>query len=448
MPLPSGQRFINDDQNKEFAEYEAARKSKGTRGVIDLAREKNPLIDLTVGMVPGAGEGMMASDVANNWDQGNYKTAIGLGALGMMPFGGTVKKIGEAVSDSAPAIVNALRRKPVQAPRMSKADAEAAGYWHGIGLGKKLERPYDEMTFATENVKDLPQRHSVNIADLKDQYVIPAIGDRTAAGKMLTGVDDVKFQNPVELEGGPDFMLTHGSKEGPDSTIWASKQGVVSALRNRAVQANDLGGEANLMYVPMGYDSLNFSTMPVDAALESIRSGKITKKAKGQFNDAVRSLRPEFVGIDSPDALKQLHETGALRHAFLDRMQLDDFKKAGFPDMAAIRKAIMEPALADVPNYHGGYSIGKVDTSQPINKNPLNPHTTYDTQLHGHVVGGLDQGVPHDILWRDFFAGRRADNRPMSGDRIAFERSKPLQKVDQQLIDEVSAYLEALRQGQ
>ena len=218
-------------------------------------------------------------------------------------------------------------------------------------------------------------------------------------------------------------------------------------MRNRALEAEKLGGNANLMYVPMGYDSLNFSTMPVDAALEMIRSGKITKKAKGQFNDAVRSLRPEFAGIDSPDVLNQLHETGALRHAFLDRMQLDDFKNAGFPDMAAIRKAIMEPSIADVPNYHGGYSVGKIDTSQPINKDPLNPHTTYKTQLHGHVVGGMDEAIPHTMLWRDYFAGRRADNRPLSGDRIAFERSKPLQKVDQQLIDEVSAYIEALRQG-
>lgn len=333
----------------------------------------------------------------------------------------------------------------VKPPRMSAEEARSAGYWHPIGLGKKLEKPYQEMTFKTEDVKNLPQRKAVSLEDLQGQYIVPAVGDRTAAGKLLTEVEDVKFQNPVTLEGGPDFMLTHGSKPGSDSTIWASGQSIVSALRNRALQAEQQGGKANLVYVPMGYDSLNFSTMPVDAALEMIRSGKITKKAKKQFDSAVKSFRPEFVGVDSPEAVEQLHKTGALRHAFLDRMQLDDFQNAGFPHLSSIRKAIMEPALADVPNYHGGYSIGQIDTSKPINKAPLAPHNTYDTQLHGHVVGGMDTPVPHTMLWRDFFADRRARQTPTSGDRIAFERSKPLQLVDQRLLDDVMPYVEALR---
>jgi hypothetical protein len=356
--------------------------------------------------------------------------------------GGIVAKVGKA-GKAAEAAADALRNT-----RMSAEEARAAGYWHPIGLGKKLEKPYQEMTYVTEPVKDLPQRKSITLEDLQGQYIVPAVGDRTAAGKLLKEVEGVKFNNPVALEGGPDFMLTHGSKEGPQSTIWASGQPIVSALRNRAVQAEEAGGKANLVYVPMGYDSLNFSTMPVDAALEMIRSGKITKKSKKEFDSAVRGLRPEFAGIHSPEVVEQLHKTGALRHAFLDRMQLDDFQNAGFPHLSSIRKAIMEPSLADVPNYHAGYSVGKIDTSMPINKNPIDPHTTYNTQLHGHVVGGLDEPIPHTMLWRDFFADRRARDTPISGDRMAFERSKPLQIVDQRLLDQVMPYVEALkRQG-
>jgi hypothetical protein len=389
-------------------------------------------IDIAAGFVPGVGTAQSARDFERARREDD-KFGMGLSAVGMIPFVGGVTKG-----------VKALRGAK-KAPRMSAAEAQAAGYWHPIGLGKKLEKPYQDMTFKTEPVKDLPARKSITIEDLKDQFIVPAVGDRTAAGKLLTEVEGVKFEKPVMLEGGPDFMLTHGSKPGPDSTVWASAQPVVSALRNRAVEAERLGGPANLVYVPMGYDSMNFSTMPVDAAVEMIRSGKITKKAKKEFNDAVRSLRPEFAGVDDPNVIEQLHKTGALRHAFLDRMQLDDFQQAGFPHMSSIRKAIMEPALADVPVYHGGYSVGSIDTSLPINKNPSAPHNTYDTQLHGHVVGGMDTPVPHNMLWRDFFKDRRTRNTPASGDRIAFERSKPLQRVDQQLIDEVSAYAEALR---
>lgn len=391
-------------------------------------------VDIGAGFAPGIGTALSARDFERARREGD-RLGMVLSAAGMVPVaGGAARAANKA-------------RKVEKPARMSAQEAQEAGYWHPIGLGKKLEKPYGEITFKTENVKDLPKRQEISLENLKDQYIVPAVGDRTAAGKLLTEVEDVKFNNPVMLEGGPDFMLTHGNTPGRESTIWASAQPVISALRNRAVEAETKGGRANLVYVPMGYDSLNFSTMPVDAALEMIRSGKITKKAKKEFDTAVKSLRPEFAGIDAPEAIDQLRKSGELRHAFLNRMQLDQFQNAGFPHLSSIRKAIMEPALADVPVYHGGYSVGRVDTSMPINKTPAAPHTTYNTQLHGNVVGGMSQPVPHTMLWRDFFEERRKRGMPVSGDRMAFERSKPLQLVDQRLLDEVMPYVEALKAG-
>lgn len=387
-------------------------------------------LDIGAGFVPGVGTALSARDFERARRDNDY-LGMALGAAGMIPVvGGASRAVKKAIT-----------------PRMSAQEAKEAGYWHPIGLGKKLEKPYQDISFKTEQVADLPARKQITLEDLKGQYVVPAVGDRTAAGKLLTEVEGVKFNRPVELEGGPDFMLTHGAAGGPDSTVWASGQSIVSALRNRALEAERKGGPANLMYVPMGYNSLNFSTMPTDAALEMIRSGKITKKAKKEFDEAVRSLRPEFAGIDSPQALEQLQKSGELRHAFLDRMQIDKFRNAGFPDITAIRKAIMEPALENVPLYHGGYSVGKIDTSLPINKSPKAPHKTYPAQLHGQVAGGMDTPVPHTMMWRDFFKERRARGMPESGDRMAFERSKPLQLVDQELLDTVMPYVEALRRS-
>lgn len=392
--------------------------------------------DIGAGFVPGVGTALSARDFERSRRE-NDKLGMALSSIGMVPvFGGATRAVSKAL------------RGAEKAPRMSAAEAKAAGYWHPIGLGKKLSKPYDEMTYTATPVKDLPTRKSIGIEDLEGQYIVPAIGDRTAAGKMLTEVDGVKFQNPVMLEGGPDFMLTHGSQ--PGGSVWASGQSIVSKLRNRAVGAQQAtpGAEVNLMYVPMGHDSLNFSTMPTDAALEMIRSGKITKKAQREFDDAVRTLRPEFAGLQSPEVVAQLRNNGALRHAFLNRMQLDDFQKAGFPEMASIRKAIMEPALGTVPNYHGGYSVGRIDTSVPIIKNAKDPHSTYDTQLAGQVLGGLDVNIPHTELWKDFFAERRARGMPVSGDRMAFERSAPAQLVTPQLIDELQPVIKKLREGQ
>ena len=392
--------------------------------------------DIGAGFVPGVGTALSARDFERSRREGD-KLGMALSSIGMVPVvGGATRAVSKAL------------RGAEKVPRMSAAEAKAAGYWHPIGLGKKLSKPYDEMTYTATPVKDLPARKPLNIEDLEGQYIIPAIGDRTAAGKLLTEVDGVKFQNPVKLEGGPDFMLTHGSQ--PGGSVWASGQSIVSKLRNRAVGAQEAtpGANVNLMYVPMGHDSLNFSTMPTDAALEMIRSGKITKKSQREFDDAVRTLRPEFAGLQSPEVVEQLRNNGALRHAFLNRMQLDDFQKAGFPELASIRKAIMEPSLGTVSNYHGGYSVGRIDTSQPIIKNAKDPHSTYDTQLAGQVVGGLDVNIPHTELWKDFFAERRARGMPVSGDRMAFERSAPAQLVTPQLIDELQPVIRRLRGGE
>jgi hypothetical protein len=392
--------------------------------------------DIGAGFVPGVGTALSARDFERSRREGD-KLGMALSSIGMVPVvGGATRAVSKAL------------RGAEKAPRMSAAEAKAAGYWHPIGLGKKLSKPYDEMTYSATPLKDLPTRKSIGIEDLEGQYIVPAIGDRTAAGKLLTEVDGVKFQNPVKLEGGPDFMLTHGSQ--PGGSVWASGQSIVSKLRNRAVGAQEAtpGANVNLMYVPMGHDSLNFSTMPTDAALEMIRSGKITKKSQREFDDAVRSLRPEFAGLQSPEVIAQLRNNGALRHAFLNRMQLDDFQKAGFPELASIRKAIMEPSLSTVPNYAGGYSVGRIDTSKPIIKNAKDPHSTYDTQLAGQVVGGMDVNIPHTELWKDFFAERRARGMPVSGDRMAFERSAPAQLVTPQLIDELQPIIKMLREGQ
>lgn len=391
--------------------------------------------DIGAGFVPGVGTALSARDFERSRREGD-KLGMALSSIGMVPVvGGATRAVSKAL------------RGAEKAPRMSAAEAQAAGYWHPIGLGKKLSKPYDEMTYSATPVKNLPTRKSIGIEDLEGQYIVPAIGDRTAAGKMLTEVDGVKFQNPVMLEGGPDFMLTHGSQ--PGGSVWASGQSIVSKLRNRAVGAQQGNPETavNLMYVPMGHNSLNFSTMPTDAALEMIRSGKITKKSQREFDDAVRSLRPEFAGLQSPEVIAQLRNNGALRHAFLDRMQLEDFQKAGFPEIASIRKAIMEPSLGTVPSYHGGYSVGRIDTSKPIIKNAPDPHSTYDTQLAGQVVGGMDVNIPHTELWKDFFADRRTRGMPVSGDRMAFERTAPAQLVTPQLIDQLQPIIKKLREG-
>ena len=327
-------------------------------------------------------------------------------------------------------------------PRASKAENIARGLYHPIGEGKKLEKPVSEMQFTQEVVRDLPQRQIISPERLQGATIVPATGDRTAAGRMLTEIEGVRLPTPVALEGGPDFMRTHL----PYGAAWASDKGPITGLSKRVQEAASKGsGDVFMVYTPMSHVGGDFSTMMSDALLEQIKGGKITKKAKKEFDQEVRRFRPEWKGVDNPEARDQLNANGALRHAFIDRMTLDQFKTAGFPDLPTTRAAITEQSLMDVPIHAGGFAVAKMDpTGRIITESPA-PHTTYNTQLAGQYVGGFEQPIPRELLFSDFTSARRAAGTDPAGDIRSFQLSNPVQQATQQWVDSLMRFMESTR---
>jgi len=57
--------------------------------------------------------------------------------------------------------------------------------------------------------------------------------------------------------------------------------------------------------------------------------------------------------------------------------------------------------------------------------------------------------VPGGMVWRDYFASRRASGALPGDDTRSFMMSPyNRQRVDQQMVDEISAYLESLKQSE
>ena len=364
------------------------------------------------------------------------------GAAGAKMAGTALKDL--ATSDVAyRALLDAMERSGAiayAAPRASKAENIARGLYHPIGEGKKLEKPLSEMRFTQEPLNNLVERRVISPEQLQGAVIIPATGDRTAAGQLLTEIEGVRLPEPVALEGGMDFMRSHA----PYGSAWASDKGVISGLAKRVRDVAQQGsGDVYMAYMPMSHVGGDFSTMMTDALLQQVRGAKISKKVKREFDNEVRLHRPEWKGIDSPEARAQLNENGALRHAFIDRMDLDQFRAAGFPSLPITRAAITEQSLMNVPIHGGGLSIAKMDPSGRIISNPVVPHTTYNTQLGGQYVGGFDRPVPRDFLFSDFTAARRAAGTDPSGDMRSFNLSNPIQRADQRWLDNVMKYMES-----
>jgi len=398
-----------------------------------------------LGMFPSPSGGYEPS-LGQNISQGNLGSALLqlLGAGGdaalatgvLAPIGlgmKTVAQTGKALKAGS----KAAKATP-KAPRMSAAEAREAGYWHNIGAGKRLPIPISQMTAEREPVRGLLDRITIDAEKMQGGSIIPFVGDRSIAGQNLLGIGGYRFDNPVYLEGGYDFMRTHS----PEGTVWASNQGAAQALQNRINKAaGDFSGDVYGVYSAMGPLAMDYNVMMADALFEQIKNSKITKKAMQEFDKELRAVRPEWKGIGNPESRAQLEANGALRTAFVDRMQLDKFQDANFPNIAYTRWALTDPKLLNEPMYSSGLAIGRMSPGADLVLNPVTPHKTYDSQLRGQYMGGFDQSIPREIMFPDWYRQRRVEGRPESGDTYSFMRAKPIQQTNQQWLDGIMNYL-------
>lgn len=350
---------------------------------------------------------------------------------------GLMGRVGNTLTKNAVSVPRKMGQSGAisKTPRMSRAEAERLGYWHPIGGGKKTAKPFDEYTSTVIDTSNAHPSTILHPEEMLGGVIIPGFGDRTMAGKLLTSVDGVDFENPVQLDGGHGFM-----KENPAG--WASAKPVITKLNNKAIEALDQGKTPYLNYMPMKHETVDFNTMMSDALLEQMKASKITKKAKKEFDKKIRTIRPEWKGIDNPESRAQLDKTGALRQAFVDTAKLDQFKNQGFPDIAGTRKALIDPILMDTPLLHGGQSIARLDGK--VIDIPEVPHPTYPSQMGGEYIGGLEQGIPLQLMMPDFIKARRADplDTGPAYDYRSIDMAKPVQPANQEWLDGLMDYIE------
>lgn len=389
------------------------------------------------GYEPSLGQNIRQGEIANSLLQllgagGDMAMATGaLAPVGMMmkaaAQGGKALKAGSKAAKAAP-----------KAPRMSAAEAREAGYWHNIGAGKKLPIPISQMTAEREPVRGLMDVIQLNPESMQGGAIIPLTGDRSIAGENLLGIGGTRFNNPVYLEGGYDFMRTHS----PEGTVWASELGRARGIQNQVDRAANLtGGNVYGVYSAMGPNSMDFNVMMADSLIEQIQAGKISQKAIKAFDKEVRKLRPEWKGVMNPEARAQLDANGELRKAFVNRMELDEFQNAGFPNIAYTRYAITSPKLLDEPLYSSGLGVSVMRPGAELVTNPITPHKTYNTQVQGQYAGGFEQSIPMSIMYPDWYKQRRAINAPMRADPRSFDFSKPIQVTNQEWLDGIMNYL-------
>ena len=296
---------------------------------------------------------------------------------------------------------------------------------------------------------------TADIAQLHGGTLMGLPQDRTGIGN-LHAVDGKALSRPIHLGGGAMYPTGQGNGAG------ASGQGVVTTMADQMKKASS-DGPVFTVHTPMAGGSSDSARMTSDTFFDLLDRGAISKKDAKIFDNRLRStiengktLYDDFPGLNSEN-FEEWMKVGGHRRAFMKIADQDGMAEMGLPSLSAIRHAIQDPLQRGLPsatganNYevYGGQMISRLDPRniQTPTKNLPIPHETYPIDIaHAGVMGGLETPVPRSVLFRDFYKQRRLEGKPQGSDERAFNLPPPqLQRVDQQIVDQVSKYIEDQR---
>lgn len=417
--------------------------------------------------IPGLGDILAFGEAGQALSEGDRKTAAILaagGLLGVVPgvgdalakpvmaAGRRAADVGQFIVDRAnqPGPVPTMYSNPIMRADERIASSTPASWrdpkfdkpqWHPIS-STSMTTPASDVKVLTEELGVLSPSQKMGIEDLQGRVMTPALGDRTIAGVNITGYDDVAYSSPVRSQGGRDFMREEGTG------LWASEYAPMSRKAKTVQGLLDKGEDPALVYTAMGAQSGDFSTIMMDAVMNQFDPAKISDDAAKKFDDRMVKLKMKgWPGTKSGKVGEALAEMpGSSRWAVWQEMDKAGYRDAGFPDIGKTRVSITDPELLNVDPFASGLNVGR---PQGLLTNEMfTPHPSYEYQIGGDYEGGMGN-LPGQLIWRDFFEGRRASGAAPAGDQRAFMMQSPnmTQRVDQQMVDEVSEYLRRLEQG-
>jgi hypothetical protein len=277
----------------------------------------------------------------------------------------------------------------------------------------------------------LGPRTIIEPEDMMGRVLVANRGDPSNIGILrMVGGQDV---GEIPVQGGFKF-----SQQNVDQGLgWASGLGVARGAHNRLIRMGDQSGaEPIAVYNRMQADSTNFSTPPAESLMTQVRNLPISKKDKAAFDAELRNSYPQWVGLDSPNAMDQLMGTGdfqgkaigKMRTAFSRIMGKADYRDKGFPLYKETIDAVNSPELDGTDYGASGISMYSPRTGEAIR--PIDIHKSYDTGMPGDYMGGLQESVPFNVMFPDVYNSLRQEmTKPK-----ATSKKKPMPFTNQQAI--------------
>lgn len=231
-------------------------------------------------------------------------------------------------------------------------------------------------TIDDRGTQDMPR---LALSSLEGRPFVTTQSDRTQAGGLLTAINDVDLNVPVDLRGGQGFMF-----ENP--AAWASGGNVITSLMKAR---DEFPGETPLMLpyrmTPTGGD---FATMTGETMI-GYASANMTSKTKKQLDKQIKELIPEWKGVDSPESIKQFQNAKTNVRKYIQQQVMDvNFRNEGGLSIGEARLAVTDPKQAQA----GDLQIQNIGEIFAGARTPSD-HPAYPFNLPGRGLGYTDQEV-------------------------------------------------------
>ena len=307
-----------------------------------------------------------------------------LASLGVLPF---VPPMG-AVKNAGASMKNALSKGVAKnAPAVRAGDIGFDPRYDIATAGKPRAGEVERLQNLTANVaergtQNIPQ---VSLMDFIGRPFITSMADRTRAGGVLEGVNDVAFNRPVNLQGGQGFMF-----ENP-GMVWASGRKPVQDIQELASELKKETGQ-NPLYLPwqMAPSGGDFASMTGETML-AYADANMPKSIKKDLDKQIKALIPDWKGVSDPSSVDQFRGARDTVRKKIKQQVLDkNFRNQGGLGIGETRLAVGDPNQYNATD-GGLMNIGEIFADQPSIMQ--SGHPAYPLGVPGQGLGQAKEDV-------------------------------------------------------
>jgi hypothetical protein len=310
----------------------------------------------------------------------------------------------------------------------------------------------------------------LDIEKFQDQLMVGVPGDPTLGGVLrpstnlavrpqatreLLGINDVEFEQPVGMYGGPRYGEESSFPEGRDPAYWASNISAARSLQNSLTDLSRAENDRPVLGVfsKMATDSGNFAIHTLDSLLAYQRPELLPKSKIKQLNKVIKEgyikdgepvKFPGFVGFEDPiEVLNQASVDSELRKFLAATLQKPTISKEfNLRPGVDVNAALTNPEFLGQETGVSGFSVGRMVPGAELMEGS---HPTYSHDIPGQFLGRLPYSIPYELAFPRTAEFVR-QNIPKGQLYNTMKSIGMKESIDPQYIDQIKLYQQYMKE--